>query len=87
MARQTPTGAAGGPSQGVVKAAKSGDRLTLLLALRARLAQVIDDGCSPRDLVGISRRLLDVAHEIETLTATDKPALRVVDDEFDADQV
>lgn len=89
MTRKNPQKGPRKAPQGVVSAADTGDRLELLLALRARLAGVIDDGCSPRDLVGLSRRLLDVAQEIEDLRAGREPVqrLRAVDETFDPSSV
>lgn len=52
----------------VLEAAEGGHR-DLLVALRDLIARRIDDGCSPRDLVGLSRRLLDIAAEVRALDA------------------
>lgn len=65
----------------VLQAAESGHR-DLLVALRDLIARRIDDGCSPRDLVGLSRRLIDLAAEVRAIDAESAyPSLRVVSDE------
>ena len=52
----------------VDQAAETGDRLTLLLALRERLASAIaDEDCPARDLAALSLRLMGVAKEITEL--------------------
>lgn len=54
----------------VTEAADSGTHLELLVALRTRLAlAVADETCPPRDLAALTRRLQDIAKEIETLRA------------------
>lgn len=51
----------------VNSAAGSGDMRSLLVALRDRIASEIDAGVPARDLASLSRRLLDIAKEIEEL--------------------
>ena len=52
----------------VSDAAASGDHLKLLMAMRERIADAIsDETCPPRDLSSLSRRLQDIAKEIDTL--------------------
>lgn len=54
----------------VKAAASSGSQRELLLALRARIATDIDSpNTPPRDLAALSRRLLEIAKEIEALDA------------------
>lgn len=54
----------------VKAAADSGKRRDLLVALRARIAADIDNpNTPPRDLAALSRRLLEIAREIEALDA------------------
>jgi len=49
----------------IVEAAASDDRLKLLLAMRERVAQAVDDpDCPPRDLASLTRRLQEIAREI-----------------------
>ncbi len=52
----------------VAEAAQSGDRLELLVAMRDRIAKTISDSdCPPRDLASLTRRLQDIAKEIDQL--------------------
>lgn len=54
----------------VTRAADDGDRLELLVALRARVAKTVEDpNTPPRDLAALSRRLLEIAREIEAIEA------------------
>jgi hypothetical protein len=54
----------------VKRAADSGERRHLLVALRGRIAADIDNpGTPPRDLAALSRRLLEIVKEIELLDA------------------
>ena len=50
----------------IVEAAKSGDHLALLKAMRDRLAITIQHpDCPPRDLAALTRRLDDIAKQIK----------------------
>lgn len=52
----------------VAAAAQSGDRRELLVAMRDRIAKTISDpDCPPRDLASLTRRLQDIAKEIDLL--------------------
>ncbi len=52
----------------VAQAAATGDHRTLLVAMRERIAQTVSDpDCPPRDLAALTRRLQDIAKEIESL--------------------
>jgi len=52
----------------VAQAAESGDRRELLVAMRDRIAKTISDpDCPPRDLASLTRRLQDIAREIDLL--------------------
>jgi hypothetical protein len=54
----------------VTKAATKGDRRDLLVALLARIAQAVDGpNTLARDLAALSRRLLEIAKEIEAIDA------------------
>ncbi|MCU1483675.1 MAG: hypothetical protein JWN67_421 [Actinomycetia bacterium] len=54
----------------VTSAAADGDRLDLLLAMRARVAKAVQDESTPaRDLAALTRRLLEIAKDIEILQA------------------
>jgi hypothetical protein len=63
-----------GKAPGTVKsAADSGDRRDLLVTLRARIASDIDNPNTPaRDLAALSRRILEIAKEIEAMDAVGK---------------
>ncbi|QSM04976.1 hypothetical protein PROPHIGD12-2_46 [Mycobacterium phage prophiGD12-2] len=64
-------------SEAVSAAARSGTRRELLVATRDRIARTVDDpGTSPRDLAALTRRLMDIAAEIEAIdlkAGTDNP--------------
>ena len=65
-------------SQSVAEAAKSGSRRALLLAIRDRIAEAVTStACAPRDLASLTKRLQDIANEIEAIDA------READDEPD----
>lgn len=52
----------------VAAAAASGTHRELLLAMRDRIAKAVSDAdCPPRDLASLTRRLQDIAKEIELL--------------------
>lgn len=51
----------------VAEAAQSGDRLELLVAMRDRIAKTISEDCPPRDLSSLSRRLQEIAKDIDQL--------------------
>jgi hypothetical protein len=49
-------------------AAEGGDRRELLVAMRARVAKAVEDPNTPaRDLAALTRRLLEIAKEIEAI--------------------
>lgn len=61
-------------SQTISNAAKSGDRRRLLVAMRNRIASDLDAGrIASRDLASLTKRLMDIAAEIERI---DKGASR-----------
>ena len=63
----------------LIEALETGDSRTLLVAMRDKIAEVIDGGVSPRDLASLSRRLLDLAQEVRALDAVvDHPRGRVL---------
>jgi hypothetical protein len=69
-ARKSPTTK---PPPTVRAAAESGSRRDLLVAMRSRIATGIDSpNTPPRDLAALSRRLLEIAKEIEALDAAEK---------------
>lgn len=56
----------------VSQAAEGGDRRELLVSMRSRLAKAVEDVNTPaRDLAALSRRLLEVANEIEQIDLSD----------------
>lgn len=54
-------------TQDLISAAKSGDRLETLIALRDLLAERLQHTESSRDISSMSRRLMQCISEIETL--------------------
>jgi hypothetical protein len=70
-------------------AAAGGDRLALLLALRAKVAEEITGDVPARDLASLSRRLMEISKEIEDLEAEESEddigrAAAVPDEAFSA---
>lgn len=56
----------------VTEAADSGTQRELLVALRSRIARAVaDPKTMPRDLASLSRRLIEIAKEIEGIDAED----------------
>lgn len=52
----------------VAEAAASGDHRALLVSMRERIAQTVSNpDCPPRDLAALTRRLQDIAKEIEAI--------------------
>ena len=52
----------------VEQAAKTGSHRDLLVAMRDRIAVAVSDqDCPPRDLAALTRRLQDIAREIEQI--------------------
>lgn len=57
-----------GKTQTVSEAAASGDHRALLVAMRDRISKAVSDpDCPPRDLAALTRRLQDIAKEIEQI--------------------
>lgn len=55
-------------SRTVAEAAASGTHRDLLVAMRERIAKTVSDpSCPPRDLAALTRRLQDIAKEIEAI--------------------
>lgn len=81
------------PTVNTVKsAAENGTPRDLLVQLRNRIAATIDSADTPpRDLAALSRRLLDIRKEIETLDnrveGEGKPGGAVPDESFDASAI
>ena len=56
------------PKLNVAQAAATGDHRELLVAMRERIARAVaDPDCPPRDLAALTRRLQDIAREIELI--------------------
>jgi hypothetical protein len=53
----------------ISEAAASGSRLDLLVAMRDEIAGKLDEGVPPRDLASLTRRLMEIAEDIEALEA------------------
>lgn len=57
----------------VAAAAASGDHRSLLVAMRDRIAEAVKNpDCPPRDLASLTRRLQDIAKEIEAIDLRNK---------------
>ena len=66
----------------VSEAAATGDHRKLLVAMRERVARTVSNpDCPPRDLAALTRRLQDIAKEIEQID------LRAKEEGSDADGV
>ena len=70
----------------VAQAAATGDHRALLVAMRERIARTVSDpDCPPRDLAALTRRLQDIAKEIESIDLRAREegadAADVIDDE------
>lgn len=60
-------------SNRIANAAMSGDRRRLLVSTRSLIAETLDSGeVSPRDMASLSKRLMDIAREIEEIDALNK---------------
>lgn len=54
--------------QSVAAAAETGNHRTLLVAMRDRIARTVSDPkCPPRDLAALTRRLQDIARELDQI--------------------
>jgi len=61
----------------ISSAAASGDRLKLLCAMRARLAEAMED-CPAKDLSPLTRRLQDIVQEIADLEEQGRQEVRQI---------
>lgn len=61
----------------ISSAAASGDRLELLRAMRARLAEAMED-CPAKDLSPLTRRLQDIVQEIADLEEQGRQEVRKI---------
>lgn len=72
-------------AQTVIEAAEGGNHRELLVAMRERIARTISDpDCPPRDLAALTRRLQDIAKEIEVIDLRAKEEAK--DDAVSADE-
>lgn len=55
----------------LTEASEAGDRLGILLCLQDTIAREIEAGIPPRDLAALSRRLMEIAKEVEDLKAVE----------------
>lgn len=74
----------------VAEAAASGSHRDLLVAMRERIALTVSNpACPPRDLAALTRRLQDIAKEIEALDLRAKEEAResgvIPDEAWDAE--
>jgi hypothetical protein len=78
-------------SQTVAEAAKTGTHRDLLVAMRERLATAVSaPDCPPRDLAALTRRLQDIAKEIESIdlrAEQEGENAAVEDEQFDASAI
>ena len=62
----------------VAQAAKSGTPRELLVAMRDRIAETVSQSnCAARDLAALTKRLQDIARDIESIDARDDDSVRV----------
>lgn len=63
----------GDESLSVAQAAATGNHRKLLVAMRDRIANAVSDSeCPPRDIASLTRRLQDIAKEIEQIDLREK---------------
>lgn len=61
----------------ITEAAEAGDHRELLVAMRSRIARAVQDTeCPPRELAALTRRLQDIAKEIDALDIQAKEEAR-----------
>lgn len=78
----------------VLEAAEGGNQLELLVSMRNRVAKTVQDpNCPPRDLAALTRRLQEIAREIEAIEAKAKQEAdedgdsRTPDEAWDAEAI
>ena len=80
-------------AQTITEAADKGTMRDLLVAMRSRTAKAVEDPNTPaRDLAALTRRLLEIARDIEAIDAREDDeeasgAAEVQDGDFDASAV
>lgn len=61
------------PTKTVTEAASAGTTRELLVAMRTRVATAVEDPKTPaRDLASLTKKLLEIVREIETIDAREK---------------
>lgn len=55
----------------ITEASEAGDRLGILRCLQDTIAREIEAGIPPRDLAALSRRLMEIAKEVDELEAVE----------------
>lgn len=78
--------------QTVTQAASGGDRRALLVSMRDRIAKTVEDpNCPPRDLAALTRRLIEIAKDIEAIDAAvaqeEAENVAVEDEAFDSEAI
>ena len=76
----------------ITQAASKGTHRELLVAMRDRIAKTVEStDCPPRDLASLSRRLMEIAKDIEQLDLADEQeggtSGSVEDEAFDASAI
>lgn len=78
----------------ITEAAEVDDPIELLLAMRRRVAETVEDpNCPPRDLAALTRRLQEIGKEIQAMKAKAKQEAdedgdsRTPDEEWDAEAI
>lgn len=72
------------PKKSVTRAAEDGDRRELLVSMRERIAASVDDPKTmARDLAALTRRLMEIAKEIESIDAAAEQEARDADESPD----
>ena len=69
--------------QSILETAETGSHRDLLVSLRDYIPARMDEGVSARDLVGLSRRLIDSLSRCAPSTTATSPKPRVVHETFD----
>lgn len=80
------------PPKTITEAASKGSHRELLVAMRDRIAKTVEDStCPPRDLASLSRRLMEIAKDIEAIDLADEQEAAsggpVEDEAFDASAI
>ena len=80
------------PPKSIIEAAEKGTHRELLVAMRDRIAKTVEDPkCPPRDLASLSRRLMEIAKDIEALDVADEQEAErggpVADEAFDSSAI